>query len=70
MSSEDAYALICQVRNLEPQLRQIPAIALTQANQVQERKQALCAGFQVHLVQPVEPAELVAAIASLTGRLG
>ncbi len=45
----------------------IPVIALTASDQ--ERDRALAQGFGFHLMEPVEIAELVAAIANLTGRL-
>lgn len=45
----------------------IPAIALT-AN-AQERDRAFSQGFRIHLMEPVDISELVAAIANLTGRL-
>jgi DNA-binding HxlR family transcriptional regulator/CheY-like chemotaxis protein len=45
----------------------IPAIVLT-AND-QERDRAFSQGFRVHLMEPIEVSELVAAIANLTGRL-
>lgn len=58
---------------LQPLLKQtdqpfpIPTIALTAT--VQDRDRALIKGFGVHLMEPVEISELVAAIATLTGRL-
>jgi len=45
----------------------IPTIALTATEQ--ERDRALAQEFGVYLMEPVEIAELVAAIANLTGRL-
>ena len=66
----DGYAFIRQVRVLEAQ-RQIPAIALIpHAASTSDRRQAIQAGFQIRLAKPVEPAELVATLATLTGRLG
>ena len=34
-----------------------------------DRTRAIVAGFQVHLSKPIDPQELVAAVASLSGRL-
>lgn len=45
----------------------IPAIALTAT--IQDRDRALIQGFGVHLMEPVELSELIAAIATITGRL-
>lgn len=66
MPEMDGCMLIRQVRNLPPeQGGQIRAIALTAyAGQINE-KQILAAGFHKHIAKPVEPAELVEAIASL-----
>lgn len=69
MPGEDGYALIRQVRILEPeQGRNIPAVALTAYASESDRALALDAGFQTHLPKPVEPDKLVAAIAHLAGR--
>jgi len=46
-------------------LRAVPAIALTGVATVSDRITALSAGFTTHLTKPVEPATIVAAIASL-----
>lgn len=45
-----------------------PAIALTAFARSEDRAQALAAGFQQHLTKPLEPRELVAAVARLAGR--
>lgn len=66
MPEIDGYMLIRQVRTwpLE-QGGQIPAIALTAFAGELNQQQALAAGFQKHLAKPVEPDELVQAIANL-----
>lgn len=69
MPSEDGFTLIRQVRSLPAEdAGNIPAIALTAYATEEDRRLALAAGFQEHLAKPVEPAELVAAVASLAGR--
>jgi CheY-like chemotaxis protein len=61
----DGYDLIQQVRQMGPQnCGAIPAIALTAYARTEDRTRALRAGYQAHLAKPVEPAELVATIAS------
>jgi signal transduction histidine kinase/ActR/RegA family two-component response regulator len=71
MPNEDGYSLIRKLRQLEAQRGGwIPAIALTAYAKSEDRRQALLAGFQMHLPKPVEPADLAAVIASLTGRTG
>ncbi|HEY9668243.1 MAG TPA: GAF domain-containing protein, partial [Coleofasciculaceae cyanobacterium] len=69
MPGVDGYMLMRQVRTLSPeQGGQIPAIALTAYAGEYNQHQALAAGFQLHLAKPVEPEELVNAIARLVGR--
>ena len=46
-----------------------PAIAITARAGVEDCASSLAAGFQMHMHKPIEPPELVASIASLTGRL-
>jgi CheY-like chemotaxis protein len=67
MPGEDGYSLIRNVRLKEAGEKQgwKPAIALTAHARVEDRLRALSAGFQAHVAKPVEPAELVAVIASL-----
>ncbi|HEY9858235.1 MAG TPA: ATP-binding protein [Candidatus Obscuribacterales bacterium] len=70
MPDEDGYSLLRQVRALKPENGgKIPAIALTAYARTQDRTAALLAGFQSHIAKPVEPAELIAVIANLAGRI-
>ncbi len=41
---------------------------LTAFARAEDRRQAMLAGFQTHVAKPVDPAELVAVVASLAGR--
>jgi len=69
MPDEDGYSLIRKLRQLEAQRGgKLPAIALTAYAGSDDRRQALLAGFQMHVTKPVDAAELVAVVASLTGR--
>ena len=62
-------SLNSQVQLLATELnKSIPAIAL--ADRVETRTQGFADGFSLILTKPVEPSELVAAIGSVTGRLG
>jgi PAS domain S-box-containing protein len=45
----------------------IPALALSAFARNEDRKLALASGYQSHVPKPVEPADLVAAITTLTG---
>jgi PAS domain S-box-containing protein len=67
----DGYDLLRQVRSMAPQSGgRIPAIALTAFARSEDRTRALMSGYQVHVSKPVEPAELVATVASIVGRTG
>ena len=66
MPGEDGYALIRKVRELEADIGgRIPAVALTGYAWVEDHKEALLAGFQLHVAKPVRSAELIAVVASL-----
>lgn len=66
MPGEDGYALMRKIRELKPELGgRIPAVALTGYAGVEDYKEALAAGFQLHVAKPVRAAELIAVVASL-----
>jgi signal transduction histidine kinase len=66
MPEMDGYALIEQVRALDPNLGgRVPAVAVTAYASTQDRLRALHAGYQNHIAKPVEPEELAAVITSL-----
>jgi len=66
MPGEDGNALVRHVRDLPPeQGGELPAVALTAYARAEDRVKAIRAGFQMHLAKPVEPAELIAIVASL-----
>ncbi len=70
MPDEDGYALIKQVRALsEKDGGNTPSAALTAYARVEDRMKVLRSGFQIHIPKPVEPAELVAVVANLAGRI-
>jgi CheY-like chemotaxis protein len=69
MPGMDGYDLIKQVRSSTvPAVRDIPAAALTAFARSDDRAKALKSGFELHLSKPVDPGELVAAVASLVRR--
>ena len=70
MSEVDGYEFMRQVRKLPVERGgRVPAVALTAYARVEDRMKALAAGFQMHVPKPVEPAELLTVLASVTGRL-
>jgi hypothetical protein len=67
MPGEDGYSLIRRIRSLgKEQGGDVPAVALTAYARAEDRIRAITAGFQHHVAKPVEPAELIAIVASLT----
>ncbi|WP_414584430.1 ATP-binding protein [Scytonema sp. PCC 10023] len=69
MPKVDGYTLIRQIRAMTPeQGGMIAAIALTAYVKEHDQQQALAAGFQKHVPKPVEPAQLVAVVAQLSGK--
>ena len=67
MTGENGYELIRKIRSLDPEAGgHIPAIALTAYAGAADRRRALLAGFQTHLAKPIDPADLIAVIRSLT----
>jgi PAS domain S-box-containing protein len=71
MPHVDGFELLKRVRALgEAKGGKVPAIALTAFARSEDRTRALRAGFLVHVSKPVEPSELVATVASVSGRSG
>ncbi|HEU4507176.1 MAG TPA: PAS domain S-box protein, partial [Pyrinomonadaceae bacterium] len=69
MPGTDGYELIRKVRSL-PVSRggKVAAVALTAYTRIEDRLQALRAGYDMHVPKPVELAELVAVAASVARR--
>ena len=66
MAEVDGYELIARVRSLGPEKGgDLPAIAITAYAGKEDRLRAITSGFQYHMSKPVEPGELVGAIATL-----
>ncbi len=66
MPGEDGYSLIRKIRAIDPnQGGKIPAVALTAYAGVQDQRQTLSAGFQVHLPKPVNPSQLATVLGNL-----
>ncbi len=65
-AGEDGYSMIGKIRSLETDSEwSIPAVALTSHVRIEERARALSAGFNMFVPKPVEPTELISAIANL-----
>ena len=70
MPDVDGYEFIRLVRAMPAPHAAVPAVALTAFARSEDRTRAMLAGYQMHLSKPIDPAELIAAIATLTGRTG
>jgi signal transduction histidine kinase len=68
MPGDDGYTLIRELRARGHDAERVPAVALTGAARVEDRIRTLAAGYQMHLPKPVDPDELVSAVASLGRR--
>lgn len=67
MPEMDGYMLLQRIRSLPAdQGGDTPAIALTAYAKEEDSQRALAHGFQRHLAKPVEPDQLITAIAELT----
>jgi DNA-binding response OmpR family regulator len=60
----DGHALARRIRTL-PAMASAVLIALTGYGQEEDRKRSMEAGFDLHLVKPVDPGQLVAALLAL-----
>jgi CheY-like chemotaxis protein len=65
----DGFEMIRRIRRMpDARLRDVPAAALTAYARPEDRVKALQSGFQIHLAKPIDPVELVAAVAALAKR--
>jgi PAS domain S-box-containing protein len=60
LPGEDGYALLRRLRSLHG--ADVPAIALTAYARAADRARALAAGFQHHVVKPIDPRQFVAVV--------
>src|SRR5438105_379111 len=66
MVASDGFELIRRVRSSDDaRVRDVPAAAVAAYARAEDRMKALQAGFQLHLAKPVDPAELIIAVAAL-----
>ena len=66
MPDADGFDLLAHIRtHASPDAPRLPALALTAFAQPQDRQRALANGFQAWVAKPLDPAELLAAVAQL-----
>jgi signal transduction histidine kinase len=70
MPGMDGLQLIRTIRQMEEPFRSTPAAALTAYARSQDRVTSVASGFHMHLAKPIDPLELIVAIASLAPRRG
>jgi CheY-like chemotaxis protein len=65
MAHQDGYQLLRRLRGLGYGSDVLPAIALTAFARTEDRNAALVAGFQDHMIKPLDPQKLLSRIAAL-----
>jgi CheY-like chemotaxis protein len=66
MPRVSGFELMDQIRRSpNPRIRNLPAAALTAYARSEDRANTLRSGFQLHMAKPIDPSELMAAVASL-----
>ena len=68
MPGTDGLQLIRTLRRMKEPVGSTPAAALTAYARSQDRVTSLASGYQLHLVKPIDPLELVVAVSSLALR--
>lgn len=69
MPEMDGFEFVSRLReHVDPRVRDLPAAALTAFARAEDRTRALQKGFEMHLAKPIDPAELVASVATLVRR--
>jgi CheY-like chemotaxis protein len=65
----DGFELVSRIRrHPDRQVREVRAAALTAYARSEDRTKALQRGFEMHLAKPIDPGELMAAVAALARR--
>ncbi|MDP9011872.1 MAG: response regulator [Pseudomonadota bacterium] len=65
MAHQDGYQLVRRLRIAGYGADALPAIALTAFARMEDRSEALAAGFQDHLAKPLDPQTLISRVAAL-----
>jgi PAS domain S-box-containing protein len=69
MPEVDGYEFLRKLRKSDHVSATVPAIALTAFARSEDRTRALRAGYIHHVAKPIEPSELLATIAAVSGRV-
>ena len=68
MPAMDGLQLIRAIRQMSGSVGSTPAAALTAYARSQDRVTSVASGYQMHLIKPIDPVELIVAVAALVGR--
>ena len=68
MPREDGYAFIAKLHAQPGEAARVPVVALSAYATTQDRVRIFSAGFKAHVIKPIDPAELVAVVASMAKR--
>jgi CheY-like chemotaxis protein len=68
MPERDGLDFIRSVRGLEGPIAKTAAAAITALSSEADRRRSLDAGYQMHIVKPVEPQRLLSTVLALAGR--
>jgi circadian clock protein KaiC len=67
LAEEDGYSFVRRLRQSGGRVARTPAVALTAWGRPEDRDRATAAGFDAHLVKPVEASVLVSALLGVAG---
>ncbi len=69
MASVDGYEMLRRIRSINDQaVSHVLPIALTAHARSEDRAKALASGCQLHMAKPIDPSEMIAAVAALVRR--
>ena len=69
LPDKDGFAFMRELRSLGPDRGGwIPAIAISGLGDPEHAREAILAGFQLHMPKPIDPVDLIARLARLVGR--
>jgi CheY-like chemotaxis protein len=69
MPYEDGFSFLRRVRALPPERGgEVPAIALTAYTRAEDIREAEAAGYQMHLVKPASPDQIITAVETFAAR--
>jgi CheY-like chemotaxis protein len=68
MREMNGYQLLERIRNLEPEIASVPAIACTAFVREEDVERAFAVGFQAHLAKPLDPNRLLRTVVEVMAK--